>query len=617
MISMKEFDFDAEDVEEEVFEDDDWFEETDDASGFSEYLIDTAEDDVEGNVQEDNVLNEVFDDVDESKNEEEQRSYLFSNQIGFVSDGYKSVVINDDVDQISIVSRNTEKKEYILYRAPNINSDLYSKTNGSLFDLSIIKNVGDYDVFIRDDNVGSFSIEKESYLELFKKLGQSYYHWHCGIKKDKAIVNEWAHEKCHRGDENLAFHLDANENGRKDVSGGWHDAGDYNKYVCPTAVTVWQLLLLSELKPDYKNFDFGLESVYSKKQYMNIIKVGLDWLLKMQRDDGAFYHKVSEKTWSSHIPADEDDNVRYVMPISLEATIKAVAVLYKASVSFAEEYSIEAKQYRKAADKGYKAVMENREMFPDSFENPNDVVTGPYSDKRQEDNLFWMMTERYLVYKDAASEKELKNILEQVPKKYLLHGIDDNWMCVSQFGVIDLLMNNEDADFVQPMKTGFFENLSYIIEKQEQSIFGMYAGESLQWGSNGTIAMTGVHLYVGYSITNRESYLTAAWKHLNYLLGNNPLGFSFVTGFGDNAPENPHYRPSTHKDGTPPGFLVGGANSGYDAGDFVLAEAKKQYPGEPAMHYTDSIVWRYASWASNEVAIYWNAPLFTLVGCLL
>jgi endoglucanase len=98
--------------------------------------------------------------------------------------------------------------------------------------------------------------------------------------------------------------------------------------------------------------------------------------------------------------------------------------------------------------------------------------------------------------------------------------------------------------------------------------------------------------------------LDAAQSALDYVLGRNPLGQSMVTGFGTRSPRHPHHRPS-QADGVAapvPGFLVGGPNpQRQDA-----QHCRVPYPSSlPALAYID----HDCSYASNEVAINWNAPL--------
>ncbi len=78
------------------------------------------------------------------------------------------------------------------------------------------------------------------------------------------------------------------------------------------------------------------------------------------------------------------------------------------------------------------------------------------------------------------------------------------------------------------------------------------------WGSNLDTLNNGLHLYDGYRLTNDERYLNAAIAQLHYILGRNPMGVSYVTGFGTNPVKRPHHRPSGFVGKAMPGMLSGG-----------------------------------------------------------
>jgi len=130
------------------------------------------------------------------------------------------------------------------------------------------------------------------------------------------------------------------------------------------------------------------------------------------------------------------------------------------------------------------------------------------------------------------------------------------------------------------------------------------------WGSNGVAANYGVQLLVANAIEQHPAYQQAALENLHYLLGRNTFSLSWVTQLGENPFRHPHHRPSG-ADTNPepwPGLLSGGPNqSRQDA-------AMRRLPNlPPARMYTDE----QESYASNEIAINWNAPLvFLLAGVL-
>jgi hypothetical protein len=99
----------------------------------------------------------------------------------------------------------------------------------------------------------------------------------------------------------------------------------------------------------------------------------------------------------------------------------------------------------------------------------------------------------------------------------------------------------------------------------------------------------------------------AAVDALDYLLGRNPTGYSYVTGYGAKTPQFPHHRPSSADGITEPvpGLLVGGPNP--------KQEDKCVYASTlAALSYSDT----ECSYASNEIAINWNAPFAYLAGGL-
>ena len=117
----------------------------------------------------------------------------------------------------------------------------------------------------------------------------------------------------------------------------------------------------------------------------------------------------------------------------------------------------------------------------------------------------------------------------------------------------------------------------------------------------------GVSLMYAYLLTDKEVYLTNAFRNMDYILGRNATGFCYVTGLGAKSPKHPHHRLSASDDieDPIPGFLVGGPNPGQQDGAF--------YPtASPDESYVDT----EDSYASNEVAINWNASLVALASSL-
>ena len=96
--------------------------------------------------------------------------------------------------------------------------------------------------------------------------------------------------------------------------------------------------------------------------------------------------------------------------------------------------------------------------------------------------------------------------------------------------------------------------------------------------------------------TGDEKYLNAASSNLNYLMGCNPLGICYFTGYGTVSPEHPHHRPSIAQNKPMSGILVGGVHP------YLEDSAAKAYcSGQPTGKcYVDN----QQSFSTNEVTIY-------------
>ena len=96
------------------------------------------------------------------------------------------------------------------------------------------------------------------------------------------------------------------------------------------------------------------------------------------------------------------------------------------------------------------------------------------------------------------------------------------------------------------------------------------------------------------------------------------MEISYVTGFGFRSPRKPHHRPSQCDlvDDPVPGMLVGGPHLGKQDINLDGKDAWKcpNYASseKPALAYLDD----ECSYATNEVAINWNAPLAYVAGAL-
>ena len=141
-----------------------------------------------------------------------------------------------------------------------------------------------------------FVIQPEVYHEVLRAALKTYYLQRCGIAKPAAYAGVWADgSPCHRADAATgpaAGHMDR---GLRDLTGGWHDAGDYNKYLWSAASNAI-LFLLSAWEDDPRLFpdaDLAIpESGNGVSDLLDEVKWELDFFLKMQLPDGSVLSRV-------------------------------------------------------------------------------------------------------------------------------------------------------------------------------------------------------------------------------------------------------------------------------------------------------------------------------------
>jgi endoglucanase len=167
----------------------------------------------------------------------------------------------------------------------------------------------------------------------------------------------------------------------------------------------------------------------------------------------------------------------------------------------------------------------------------------------------------------------------------------------------------KDAKAVEAIRVRTMQAARAVVERTRANAYrsSMKATDYV-WGSNGVAASYGVYLLMANVLEPDPALVETARDNLHYLLGRNTFSLSWVTQVGQNPYKHPHHRPSADQNRPPwPGLLSGGPNAG--RADAVLAALPAGLP--PAKVYADQT----ASYASNEIAINWQAALvFLLAG---
>ncbi len=531
------------------------------------------------------------------------------NQIGYATADKKTVIFSDldeDDTTFQVINVDTNKSVYdgkISERALNVSANEWNN-NG---DFSDVKDKGTYKIVTgKGEESYAFTIGDGIYDDAFKSIVKMLYLQRCGMELTSDKAGEFAHPVCHNTQATVY-----GTSKKVDVSGGWHDAGDYGRYVVSGAKTVADLLLAFEKQggkihaKDADNFDIP-ESNNGVNDLIDEVKYELDWMLKMQDSSGGVYHKVTCKVFPETVmPQDETDEL-ILSPISNTATGDFAAVMALASRIYTEYGDSSDKAYAKtcldAAKKAWSYLEKNKDA--DGFKNPEDIVTGEYPDGRSTDEAFWAAAE---LYKTTGDDTYKKALSEYVSDSANLTGL--GWASVGAYGSYAVLTNDklltDSTNLTKDVRNAMVAAADEAVAISKENGYMVNRERSYEWGSNMGIANTGMLLLMVNDISPKEEYVTYAKQHLNYLMGVNATGYCFVTGCGTLSPEHPHHRPSEVLGKCMPGMLVGGPDNGMEdpyAKAVFLNTA-------PAKCYVDNA----QSYSTNEVTIYWNSPLIYLM----
>ena len=390
-----------------------------------------------------------------------------------------------------------------------------------------------------------------------------------------------------------------------DLTGGYHDAGDHVKFGLPLAST------LSTLAWGGLEFANGYEITGQADELLGTVKWGTDYLLKahqvnadgstdffiVQVGDGHADHAL----WS---PPESQSIARPALAITAEKPGSDVAAASAAALASASIL------FRNHGDDDYaNELLSNAKSLFDF------AVTyqGKYSDSISSVQPFynsWSGFQDELAYGglwlarglEAAGQDGSTHRLEAQDRYHsmiggLNHAWAPNWDDASYGTAVLLSQDLNDQQAIDDISAWLD---SWVTGNQGPQITEGGLRFVDQWGSLRYAANTSMIAgIVADSITNPGgTYSELAIDSIDYILGDNPRRFSYMVGYGEDFPQQPHHRAASGvswegfnapdaNEYTLVGALVGGPSS---ADDFAYNDLRSDY-------------------ISNEVAIDYNAGL--------
>lgn len=396
---------------------------------------------------------------------------------------------------------------------------------------------------------------------------RAFWHMRCGTAIDGAYTR-YARPACHPPDQVACFTPELAETplyaGEKagecrDATGGWHDASDYGKYVPTAAVALYYLMVAWEAWPEvFPDGRHGIpQSGNGRSDLLDELAWELDWMLKMQTEDGGVYHKVTTRAWGTDKPPHENRATYDFAERTTHDTARLAAVMARAARVYAKVTPDAAKRYRAAAEKAWAFLKAHPKPVPDpGFENRPWNGGGGYGDRfGDDDERAWAAAEWIALtgeegYDHYVVDKVPTPFNTRVPPLYVRDWppqFEDCWRFA--FHTYAQLTHATRHKALQAaIRDAWRVRTDSLEERAAEDPYGLSyrpavgipfgygTSNGLRYASDAAMAS----VLIGMTPRRKEMALS----NLGVLFGANGPGLSWVTGVGPRSVQQPEFRPN-------------------------------------------------------------------------
>lgn len=514
------------------------------------------------------------------------------NQVGYYPDASKIAVIDSNNSKIRFYVINADTEQVVF----GAMAQRMGKTSRA--DFSTVTETGNYYILTSEGMQSPvFRIAPDVYQELTDALVKFFYYQRCGCELTDAGL--LSHKACHDWEANV-YDADEKKVGTMDAIGGWHDAGDYGRYILPQAAAVYELMSAYAKNPEIFGDSSGIpESGNGIADILDECRWELEWMLKMQESEtGGVHPQVHSKHFIETMMPDQDPYELAVTPVTTESTAKFAAVMAYASRIYRTVDSTFADRCLQAAEAAWGFLEAHPEGVLDlvSFTQYSHTGTMESIDL---DDVYWAAAELFRTTGEQKYLNRFAELQEQIGTQ-----CDFGWGAAGGFGTVSFL--ETESDLIDPaLRSKVLQD--YVNAALEgpygkaTSINNPYfnADTNWWWGSNMCIGNAAFWMYSAGQLGGHEELYLAGSRQIDYLLGENMHSVCFVTDFGTNFPQTPLHGPSKASGGRIPGALVGGA---YQTEDYYVDDPENYYCNEVSCYYNSALVvtLAYASVCRNS-----------------
>ncbi len=334
--------------------------------------------------------------------------------------------------------------------------------------------------------------------------------------------------------------------GKVDVSGGHHDAGDYSKYMTDSAHVVHALMFSVDSLPGVAQLDnMGIpESGDGISDVMQEAKWEADYIAKMQDADGGFYFIVYPTTreYEADVTPDHGDP-QIVWPKTSTSTAAAVAALAEcaSSPTFKAAYPQVAAAYLVKAKLGWQFLTNAIAKYG---KNGIYQKITHYGDTfADQDELAWAACEMFLATGDQGIHATLKSWFDPSNSATWRWGWWHNAECYGNavrsyaFAVRSgrLQSSQIDSAYMAKCQAEVAAAGDMQLSFSQASAYGTsfptetkaVQGAGWYFSQDQAFDMT-----VAYQLNPKPEYMDAIIRNMNYEGGCNPANVCYLTGLG-------------------------------------------------------------------------------------
>lgn len=486
------------------------------------------------NKAEDNV--KLIPVVTDERGEELAESFIRVNQVGFRRNELKTAVVLTKTDfgnkKYNIKDVKTGKVVFTDNIPPSVGG--WGGFNFChIIDFTGLNVDGTFVIESGEARSNNFRVGENLYAKVVDSLLLFFKVQRCGP------TNPHLHQVCHLFDSpNVVGDPAA---GKVDVTGGWHDAGDFTKFLNTTAFSTYMLLFAYEFNPKKVEFDKNGDGA---PDILEEARVGLDLLLRMNYQPGKLVIQVQDRrdqTVGWRMP--ENDTLKFDRP-AFAGMGKNLIGIYTAALAMGSRIWKNRFSDNEFSTKLLNAannIFALRKTAPDLDQNP----IGLYQDSKYEGKLALGSLEMYLATNNSQYLTEAINLAKKADSDY--------WW---SWGNINSLAHYRIAKYSNEMKQYLENNLATFNESRKKNTFG--EGTAFSWGTTNTFLGIALQAILFRDLTKSNMYDSVAVYQRDYILGKNPWGISFIYNIGSRFTKHFHSQVGYFNGGYLPGAVAAG-----------------------------------------------------------